>query len=109
MACGFWANHLAGDPREGVRDLHRSFSRPNRRKEPTMTTGAIETFFQAGRWRNRIVTVHVLPTQYRTREEAAAAGRRLAWTAKVDHVVRDIDGTVIQRKPYDRDRPDSSG
>ena len=80
----------------------------NLRKEPTMTTGAIETFFQAGRWRNRILSVHVLPTQYRTREEAAAAGRRLAWTAKFDHVVRDIDGTMVQRRPYDRDRPDLS-
>ena len=54
------------------------------------------------------LTVQVLPTQYRAREEAAAAGRRLAWTAKFDHVVRDTDGTIIQRKPYDHDRPDGS-
>ena len=74
-----------------------------------MTTGAIETFFQAGRWRNRVHTVHVLPQQYDTLEEAAAAGRRLAWTAGVDHVVRDTDGSIIEREPHEHGPSDCSG
>jgi hypothetical protein len=74
-----------------------------------MTTGAIETFYEAGRWRNRIHTVHVLAEDYDTREEAVAAGRRLARTAGVDHVVRDADGTIIEREPYDDGPADPSG
>ena len=68
-----------------------------------MTTGAIETFYQHGRWRNRVHTVHVLLQEHDTREEAADAGRRLARSAGVDHIVRDIDGTIVEREPYDHD------
>ena len=74
-----------------------------------MTKGAIETFFEDGKWRNRIHTVHVLPGRYDTREEAAAAGRRLAWTAGVDHVVRDADGSIIEREPHDQGPQDNFG
>lgn len=77
-------------------------------EDSTMTTGAIETFYRDGTWRNRIYTVHVLLEEHDTREEAAAAGRRLAGAAGVDHIVRDTDGTIVERKPYDHDPHDSS-
>jgi hypothetical protein len=76
---------------------------PTGDEDSTMTRGAIETFYADGRWRNRIHTVHELPQVHDTREEAAAVGRRLARSAGVDHIVRDTDGTIVQREPYDHD------
>jgi hypothetical protein len=65
-----------------------------------MTSGAIETFFRDGRWRNSIQTVRVLAMEYDTREEAVAAGRQLAREARVEHIVRNADGTIAAREAH---------
>ena len=38
----------------------------------------------------------------------ATVGRRLARSAGVDHIVRDTDGTIVEREPYDHDPHDLS-
>jgi hypothetical protein len=71
-----------------------------RKKEP-MASKVVETFFENGKWRNRLKTAHVFSKEYDTREEAAAAGQKLAHAAGVEHVVRDLEGTLAEREPED--------
>jgi hypothetical protein len=66
-----------------------------------MTSRVVETFFADGKWHNRLKTAHVFAKEYDTREEAVAAGRKLAGAAGVDHVVHDLDGTVGEPEPDD--------
>ena len=68
-----------------------------------MASGVVETFFDGGKWRNRLETEHVFSMEYDTREEASAAGRKLAHAAGVEHMERNIDGTVAEREPDDDD------
>ena len=64
-----------------------------------MASKVVETFFEGGKWRNRLRTAHVFAQEYDTREEAAAAGQKLAQAAGVVHVVRDPEGTLAERQP----------
>jgi hypothetical protein len=68
-----------------------------------MATGAVVTFYEDGKWRNRLETAHVFSREYDTCEEAAAAGRKLARAAKVEHIVCNIDGSIAEREPEDHD------
>jgi hypothetical protein len=74
-----------------------------------MTSGSVETVYWGGQWRNRIHTVQVLSTEYGTREEAAAAGRWLAREAGVEHIVRNVDGSIAERESYGHDSHDVPG
>ena len=66
-----------------------------------MPAGDIETFRQDDTWHNRIegqtgATHHA----YDSKDEAVDAGRKLAQDAMVEHVVKNLDGTVGERNSY---------
>jgi len=63
---------------------------------------AVETYYEDGVWRNRVVGGSPLPGVHPTREAAIEASRTEARIRGVDHVIRRSDGTVEQRNRYPR-------
>lgn len=61
---------------------------------------AIETYFLAGRWRNKEQGRPGLLSSHPDRAGAIAWGQHLAVERECDHVVRDESGAVISRVHY---------
>jgi hypothetical protein len=69
-----------------------------------MPRGDIETFHQDGRWANRREAVDDHPWGYAdTKEEAVTAGREVARAERVEHIIRNLDGTIGERNSYGND------
>lgn len=64
-----------------------------------MPKGDVETYCADGRWRNRLEQAEELGS-FDTQEQAVAAGRAAAKEREVEHIVRDLDGRVIERRSY---------
>ncbi len=62
----------------------------------------IETFCDAGAWRNRVGRREPLPGEYRTREAAVEVARSEARIRGVVHIIRREDGSVEERARYPR-------
>lgn len=74
-----------------------------------MPAGDIETYHADGRWRNRVEALADLPGAYDTKDEAVRAGRDEARERKVEHVIRNLDGTIADRSTYGHDPRDIKG
>jgi hypothetical protein len=59
-----------------------------------MSHGDVETYFEDGRWRNRIKGEQDLPGEHRTLAPALDLGEAVARNLSVEHSVRGADGTV---------------
>ena len=59
-----------------------------------MSHGDVETYFEDGRWRNRIAGEQLLPGEHRTLAPAFDLGEVVARNLDVEHRVRTPDGTV---------------
>jgi hypothetical protein len=59
--------------------------------------GEVETYFEDGKWKNAIVPGEDIGGPYDSRDEAVAAGRDAARERKVEHVVRDEQGEVVDQ------------
>ncbi|WP_309103085.1 DUF2188 domain-containing protein [Microbacterium sp.] len=69
-----------------------------------MPAGDVETFHPGGAWWNRIEGGgQVIGHAFRTRAEAAAAGREVARARQVEHLVRDLEGRIGDRSTYGHD------
>jgi hypothetical protein len=68
-----------------------------------MPIGDIETFHVDDAWRNRTEGGQTYPETFERKEPAVAAGRDLARAAKVEHIIRNLDGTIGQRNSYGHD------
>lgn len=68
-----------------------------------MPHGDVETYHQAGKWRNRIEGQADLPGEFDTRQEAVAEGRDEARERKVEHIVHNLDGTIGEKDSYGND------
>ena len=66
-----------------------------------MSHGDVETYFEDGRWRNRIEGDRLLPGEHRTLAPAFDLGEVVARNLDVEHCVRAADGTVraLRRAP----------
>lgn len=62
----------------------------------------VETYFKDGRWWNSVGPGGPPCGECQTREAAVAVGRDEARVRGVQHVVRDVDGTVVERNRYPR-------
>jgi Uncharacterized protein conserved in bacteria (DUF2188) len=62
----------------------------------------VETYCDAGTWRNRVCRRAPLPGEYRTREAALEVGRHEARVRGVVHIIRREDGSIEQRARYPR-------
>ena len=68
-----------------------------------MPAGDVETYHALGKWRNRIEALDDLPGEHDTKAEAVRVGRDEARERKVEHIIRNLDGTVGERNTYGHD------
>jgi hypothetical protein len=68
-----------------------------------MPAGDIETFHVDGAWRNRTEGGETYPEEFDKKADAVDAGRDLARAAKVEHIIRNLDGTIGERNTYGHD------
>jgi Uncharacterized protein conserved in bacteria (DUF2188) len=69
----------------------------------TMPEGDIETYHADGKWRNRVEAHGELPGEHDRKEDAVKEGRERARDARVEHIIRNLDGTIGERNTYGHD------
>jgi hypothetical protein len=74
-----------------------------------MPVGDVETYHADGKWRNRIQAGDDLPGEYDVKETAVAVGHDEAVRRKVEHITRNLDGTIGERSNYGRNPRDIPG
>lgn len=74
-----------------------------------MPTGDVETFPQDGAWANRITGHANVEGSHRTKVQAVEAGRELARTLKVEHIIKNENGQIAERNSYGNDPRDVKG
>jgi hypothetical protein len=68
-----------------------------------MPEGDVVTYPVDGRWRNRIEGNRGFLDEFVTKEKAMRAGRDHALELEVEHIVRNLDGTISERSSYGND------
>jgi len=68
-----------------------------------MPHGDIETFHQDGKWHNRVEGTTEIFGSFDHKHDAVAEGRGRAKDAKVEHIIRNLDGTIGERSTYGHD------
>lgn len=66
-----------------------------------MSQGSIETLHNEGRWHNVVAGTDQVSEPFDSMEEAVEEGRAMAEELGMEHVVKNIDGTVLQQTPGD--------
>lgn len=64
-----------------------------------MPQGDIETLFNDGSWHNAVQGTDQVSEPFATQEEAVAEGRAMARDLGVQHIVKNLDGTIAERFP----------
>ena len=64
-------------------------------RKPIVETGPF-----AGGWANTVQGSSRVSNTFRTKAEAVARGRQMAMTRRTEHIIRNADGRVAQRKSY---------
>ncbi|MGY2873166.1 hypothetical protein ACVW00_000356 [Marmoricola sp. URHA0025 HA25] len=67
-----------------------------------MPEGDVETYYTDNMWSNKIEGGEKVGN-YQTKDRAVDAGRELARERKVEHIIRNQDGTVAERSSYGND------
>jgi Uncharacterized protein conserved in bacteria (DUF2188) len=68
-----------------------------------MPTGDVETYHEDGQWKNKIEGSTRAANVHETKAPAVQAGRQMAEARKVEHLIRNMDGTIAQRNSYGHD------
>ena len=68
-----------------------------------MPTGDIETYHEDGQWKNKVAGSSRAASVHETKAEAEAEGRRMASDRKVEHVIKNMDGTIGEKISYGND------
>jgi hypothetical protein len=75
-----------------------------------MPHGDVETYHSNGTWHNRIEgTGEQFGGNHATKDAAVALGRREAQRRKVEHIIKNLDGTVGERNSYGDDPRNTPG
>ena len=72
------------------------------RSEP-LPSGGIETYYEGGRWKNKVHGNSRASNVHETRAAAVTAGRRMARQRKVEHVIKSEGGAIQERRDYGSD------
>jgi hypothetical protein len=62
----------------------------------------VETYFEKGRWKNKVHGNSRASNVHATRAAAVTAGREMARRRKVEHLIRNEGGTVQERSNFGR-------
>ena len=65
--------------------------------------GDVETYFENGRWKNKVQGNSRASNVHETRAEAVNAGREMARKRKVGHIIKSEGGTVQEHSNYGND------
>lgn len=74
-----------------------------------MPKGDVETVYADGVWTNTVEGESDIGAYYQTKDRAVEAGRELAIERKVEHVIKNQDGTISERNSYGHDPRDVEG
>lgn len=66
-----------------------------------MPQGDIGTVHSDGKWHNVVEGTDQVSEPFDTQEEAVAEGREMARDLGVEHVVKDLDGSIAERTSFD--------
>lgn len=72
-------------------------------KSEPLPRGGIETYFEGGRWKNKVHGNTRASNVHETRAAAVTAGREMARRRKVEHVIKSEGGAVQERTSYSTD------
>ncbi len=70
------------------------------RKDEDMPKGDVETYHQGGTWKNKVEGDDSAESTHDTKDEAIHAGRDMARSRKVEHIIKNMDGTIAERNSY---------
>jgi hypothetical protein len=68
-----------------------------------MPRGDIETYHEDGQWKNKAEGDGRALSVHETKAAAVGAGRQMAIARKVEHIIRNMDGTIGERNSYGND------
>ncbi|MDJ0459306.1 DUF2188 domain-containing protein [Arthrobacter sp. NQ7] len=69
-----------------------------------MAQGDIETYWEDGSWKNRREgNDRAFGAGYSKKDDAVDAGRQAAQAGKVEHVIKNQDGTISEKNSYGND------
>jgi Uncharacterized protein conserved in bacteria (DUF2188) len=74
-----------------------------------MPHGDVETYHQGGEWKTRIEGEEGSEQTHGSRDDAVSAGRAMARDRKVEHIIKQLDGTIGERNSYDHDPREVKG
>ena len=71
--------------------------------------GDIETYHEGDAWKNREEGQEAWISEHSSKEQAVQVGRDLARERKVEHIIKNKDGTIGERNSYGNDPRSSKG
>lgn len=74
-----------------------------------MAKGDVDTYFEDGQWKNKVEGNSRASNVHDTKKDAQAAGRDMAISRGVEHVIKKMDGTIGDKNSYGNDPRSSKG
>lgn len=75
----------------------------------TTPNGDVETFHKEDAWHNEVTGDTGVKGSYPTKAEAVDAGRDLAQSLAVEHIIKNVNGQISERNSYGNDPRDVKG
>jgi hypothetical protein len=69
-----------------------------------MPSGDVETYHEDGQWKNTVEGNERASSTHPTKADAEAQGRSMAQDRGVEHVIKNMDGTISEKHTYPRSR-----
>jgi len=65
--------------------------------------GDVETYHEAGQWKNKVEGNSQASSVHETKDDALAAGRRMAQDHGGEHIIKNMDGTIGEKQSHGND------
>jgi hypothetical protein len=69
-----------------------------------MAKGDVDTYFDDGKWKNKVEGNSRASNVHDRKADAQAVGRDMAIGRGVEHVIKNMDGTIGSKNTYPRSR-----
>ena len=74
-----------------------------------MPKGDVKTFHMEDEWHNKVQGEVGVVSSHPEKETAVSAGRKAAQDRKVQHIIKNMDGTISEKNNYGHDPRDVHG